>query len=251
MLKRLLASKPAVAVDRRACCRLYQARLRHEPHQARARRYRRQAVLPASANPGDVARAVPAAAEAQADTPGRCAGHGVAARRRGFDRRGARAVRHEPDQGRGRWQAEAQSRRRNGAARILARASARRDRGHDRRRAAGAGAARRRRHRHARLAVGAAGRAVRHRHQPLHRHARPGAPSPSTSPSPTSPSSSAIRSACRKPTTPRSSRTGAHRHREGSRRSHRARLCSGRSTRSLDQARHAPSLGCRSRPIGC
>ena len=31
---------------------------------------------------------------------------------------------------------------------------------------------------------------------------------------------------------------GAHRHREGSRRSHRARLCSGRSTRSLDQARH-------------
>ena len=79
--------------DRRACRRLYRAGLRHEPHQARPRGHRRQAVLTAPANSGDVARPIPAAAEAQAGAPGRCAGHDLASRRRGADRRRARAVR--------------------------------------------------------------------------------------------------------------------------------------------------------------
>ena len=67
----------------------------------------------------------------------------------------------------------------------------------------------------------------------------PGAPSPSTFPSRRLPSWSAIRCGCRKPTMPKSIETGRHRHRASALdRSHRARLCSGRSTRSLDQARH-------------
>jgi subfamily B ATP-binding cassette protein MsbA len=93
---------------------VYQARLCDEHGKVRSRRYRCQALRRASADPCHVARAVPAPADAEARAAGSGERHGLSPRRCRSRRRGPRALRYRPDQGRRRRQETPRSWRSHG-----------------------------------------------------------------------------------------------------------------------------------------